>query len=188
MSSTFNTPVRIYKYNNSTNNGVIAPDNTGAARTTQQAVITPITTTASAVTNVATTAVGQTTATPVVLPAGSIIENIKFYQTTTPSALTGGAYTVQLAVTNPTTGAVTNTTIGTITPSTTPGIDVITFAATDAATALLANIGTLDATVQFNQAAVSAITGTLAGTFNIEYTPRNYTGSIINIGQGYTNN
>jgi hypothetical protein len=187
MSVSYTGPVRIYKYNNPTNNGVIAPDNTGAARTTQQAVITPITATASAATNVPTFAVGQTTATPLVLPAGAIIENIRFYQTTTPSALTGGVYTVQLAVTNPTTGAVTNTTIGTITPSTTPGIDAISFAATDAATALLANIGTLDATIVFNQAAISAITGTLAGTFNVEYTPRNYTGSIINVGQGYTN-
>ena len=189
MSVTFNQPVRIYKYNNSSNNGTIAPDNTGAARVSQQSFINPITATTSGAVVLPTYDIGQTTATPFVLPAGSIIENVKFYETTIPSALTGGVVTVNLLVTNPTTGAVTTTAIGTITPTATNGgIISISFATTAAATALLANIGTLDATIQFSQATISAITGSLAGTFTVEYTARNYDGSITNVGQGYTNN
>ena len=189
MSVSFTGPVRIYKYNNPTNNGVIAPDNTGAARVSQQAFIAPISADQSAVASVPTFPVGTTTATPFVIPAGSIIENIKFYQTSTPSALTGGVFTVNMLVTNPTTGAVTTTAIGTITPTTTPGIVSIAFTASDAVTSLLANVGVLDVTLQFAQSAITGTeTGTLAGTFTAEYTARNYTGSIINVGQGYTNN
>jgi len=45
----------------------------------------------------------------------------------------------------------------------------------------------LDASLTFQAAAVSAITGTLGGTFDVSYTARNTDGSIINVGQGYTN-
>jgi len=64
MSTTFTTPIRIFKRNNPTNNGVIAPDNTGAAECTVQKAI-----------------VGGT-ATTVTIPAGSIISDIKGYFTT----------------------------------------------------------------------------------------------------------
>jgi len=64
MSSTFTTPIRIFKRNNPTNNGVIAPDNTGAAQCTVQKAI-----------------VGGT-ATTVTIPAGSIISNVTGYFTT----------------------------------------------------------------------------------------------------------
>jgi len=67
------------------------------------------------------------------------------------------------------------------------GVISIAFATTAAATALLANIGTLDATVQFSQATVSALTGSLAGTFTVEYTARNTDGSTTAYGSGYTN-
>ena len=188
MSSTFTTPLRIFKRNNPTNNGVIAPDNTGAARCSQQSFIAPVAATTSGAVVLPTYDLGSTTATPFVLPAGSIIENVKFYETTIPSALTGGVVTVNLLVTNPSTGAVTTTAIGTITPTATNGgVISIAFATTAAATALLANIGPLDATLQFSQATVSALTGSLAGTFTTEYTARNTDGSTTAYGSGYTN-
>jgi hypothetical protein len=64
MSSTFTSPIRIFKRNNPTNDGTIAPDNTGAAQCTVQAAI-----------------VGGT-ATSVVVPAGSIINAVNAYVTT----------------------------------------------------------------------------------------------------------
>jgi len=188
MSSTFTGPIRIFKRNNPSNNGTIAPDNTGAARCSQQSYIAPIIATTSGAVVLPTYDVGSTTATPFVLPAGAIIENIRFFQTTTPSALTGGVITVNILVTSPTDGSVTTTALGTITPTTGGGIYTISFNATDAVTALLANIGTLDATLQFSQATISAITGTLAGTFTVDYTARNVDGSTSPYGSGYTNN
>ena len=188
MSSTFTSPIRIFKRNNPTNDGTIAPDNTGAARVSQQSYIAPVTATTSGAVVLPTYDVGSTTATPFVLPAGSIIENVKFYETTIPSALTGGVVTVNLVTTSPTDGSLTTTAIGTITPTATNGgVISIAFATTAAATALLANIGTLDATLTFSQATISAITGTLAGTFTAEYTARNADGSTSAYGSGYTN-
>ncbi|CAB5219322.1 hypothetical protein UFOVP229_57 [uncultured Caudovirales phage] len=76
MSVTFNTPVRVFKRNNPTNDGTIAPDNTGAAIVSQQAAI-----------------VGGT-ATQIRIPAGSIIHSITDYVTT--AAGTPGATDVTL--------------------------------------------------------------------------------------------
>jgi hypothetical protein len=177
MSSTFTQPIRIFKRNNPTNNGTIAPENTGASQATQQSYIAPITTTTSAGALV-TYDVGSTTATPFVLPAGAIVSTVRFYETTAPSAITGGVVTVSI-------GGVD---VGTITPTTTGGIIVMTPTATAAVAAAMNNVGTSDATVLFTATAISAITGTLAGTFSVEYTPRNYDGSIIAYGSGYTNN
>jgi hypothetical protein len=188
MSVTFNTPVRIYKYNNPTNNGVIAPDNTGAAQVTQEAsLVTAVSAVTSGAVVLPTAPVGTTTPQPVTIPAGSIIAGVYFYETTAPSALTGGVITVDISVVNPTTGAVTTTALGTITPTTTGGLIPVSFTATAATAALLANVGPLDVTISFSQATISAITGSLNGTFQVEYTARNFTGSIINVGQGYTN-
>ena len=188
MSSTFTQPIRIFKRNNPSNDGTIAPDNTGAARCSQQSYIAAITATTSGAVVLSTYDVGSTTATPFVLPAGAIIENVRFYETSIPSALTGGVITVNLVTTSPTDGSLTTTAIGTITPTATNGgIITISFATTAAATALLANIGTLDATLTFSQATISAITGTLAGTFSVDYTARNYDGSTAAYGSGYTN-
>jgi hypothetical protein len=53
---------------------------------------------------------------------------------------------------------------------------------------VLNNVGTTDATITFTATAITAITGTLAGTFDIQYTARNPDGSIIAYGAGYTNN
>jgi len=188
MSSTFTQPIRIFKRNNPSNDGTIAPDNTGAARCSQQSYIAAITATTSGAVVLPTYDVGSTTATPFVLPAGAIIENVRFYETSIPSALTGGVITVNLVTTSPTDGSLTTTAIGTITPTATNGgIITITFATTAAATALLANIGTLDATLTFSQATISAITGTLAGTFSVDYTARNYDGSTAAYGSGLSN-
>lgn len=64
MSSTFTAPLRINVRNNPSNDGTIAPDNTGAAECTVQA------------------AIAGGTATTVVIPAGSIISNVQAYVTT----------------------------------------------------------------------------------------------------------
>ena len=176
MSTTFNTPIRIFKRNNPSNDGTIAPDNTGAAQTTQQQYIAPITATQGAGA-LATYDLGTTTAVPFVVPAGSIINTIRFYQTSAPSVLTGGAVTVNVAGVD----------VGTITPNTTGGILVMSPTASAAVAAVFANVGATDATITFTATAISAITGTLAGTFSVEYTPRNPDGSIIAVGAGYTN-
>ena len=64
MSSTFTCPIRINKYNNPTNDGTIAADNTGAAQCTVQKAF-----------------VGGTEVS-ITIPAGSIISNIQAYVTT----------------------------------------------------------------------------------------------------------
>lgn len=174
MSSTFTSPIRIFKRNNPTNDGTIAPDNTGAAIVSQQATFSGV----AAAGAISTTKIGDTTASAFVLPAGSIISNVSLYETTAPSAVADGVITV----------AVGGVTVGTITPTATVGgkIDMV-FTATVTAAAKAANIGSDDATVTFTWARTS-ITGTLAGTFSVEYTARNVNGSITPYGSGYTNN
>jgi hypothetical protein len=176
MSSTFTTPVRIFKRNNPTNDGTIAPDNTGAAMVAQQQYFAPITATRLAGA-LETFDVGSTTATTYVVPAGSIINHIFLYQTSAPSALTGGVITV----------AINGTDVGTLTPNTTGGRSQVSFTATAAVAALLSNVGTTDATITFTATAITAITGTLAGVFDVQYTARNADGSITAYGSGYTN-
>jgi hypothetical protein len=187
MSSTFTGPIRVFKRNNPTNDGTIAPDNTGASRISQQQYFAPITA-ARLAGAIPTFDVGSTTAVPFVLPAGAIIEGIRFYETSAPATLTGGVITVAIAITDPTTGTVTTTTLGTFTPDTTGGVFTLTAPATAANAAIWNNIGTLDATITFTATAITVITGTLAGTFSVDYTARNYDGSITPIGSGYTNN
>jgi hypothetical protein len=188
MSSTFTSPIRIFKRNNPTNNGVIAPDNTGAAMCTQDAsLVTAVSATTSGAVVLPIKEIGQTVATPFILPAGSIIHDIYMYQTTAPSALTGGVITVNALVTNPSTGAVTTTALGTLTPTTSGGLIYGSFAATTASAAILANVGVLDVELQFSQATVSAITGSFNATFAVPYTPRNVDGSITAYGSNYTN-
>jgi hypothetical protein len=190
MSSTFTTPIRVFKRNNPTNNGTIAPDNTGAARISQQQYITnPITATTGSATTLTTADVGTTTVVPFVLPAGAIIEGFALYQTVAAGGLVGGVITVSIAQTNPTTGVVTTTAIGTITPTAAGGRIAGVFTATAATAAIINNIGTLDATLTFSAASVTTLTsGSLGGTFSVDYTSRNTDGSIIAYGSGYTNN
>jgi hypothetical protein len=180
--------MRIFKRNNPTNDGTIAPDNTGAARISQQSYITnPIVGTTSGATTLTTADIGSTTVTPFVLPAGAIIEGFTLYQDIAATGLTGGVITVSISQTNPSTGAITTTAIGTITPTAAGGRIVGVFTATAATALIIENIGTLDATLTFSAATVSANTGTLGGTFSVDYTARNYDGSIAAYGSGYTN-
>jgi hypothetical protein len=85
MSVTFNTPVRVFKRNNPTNDGTIAPDNTGAALVSRQKAI-----------------VGGTAAT-VVIPAGAIVHSVTAYLTTaaavpgTPDVNIGATKVAELA-------------------------------------------------------------------------------------------
>lgn len=189
MSSTFTGPIRIFKRNNPTNDGTIAPDNTGAADVSQQQYITnPITATTGSATTLTTADVGTTTAVPFMLPAGAKLSNVRLFQTTAPVGLVGGVITVSINQPHPTTGVVTTTAIGTITPTAAGGLISIAFTATAAVAAILANIGTVDAYLTFSAASVTTLTsGTLGGTFDAIYTPRNVDGSIIAQGSGYTN-
>ena len=190
MSVTFNQPVRIYKYNNPTNNGVIAPDNSGAAHVTQEQYITNPITTAGANTVALTTAyIGTTTPGNFQIPAGAILSNVKFYQTSSATGLTGGVITVSLVQPGANAGANATTAIGTITPTVAGGLIPISFTASNAVATVISNVGSNDATLTFSAANATALSGGgIAGVFQAEYTARNYTGSIINVGQGYTNN
>jgi hypothetical protein len=188
MSSTFTQPLRINKRNNPTNDGTIAPDNTGAARVSQEQYITnPITSTTASATVLTTADLGTTTATSFVVPAGAILESFALYQDVAATGLTGGVITMSIAQTNPSTGAVTTTALGTITPTAAGGRIAGVFTATAATAAIIGNIGTLDATLTFSAATVTANTGTLGGTFAVNYTARNADGSITAYGSGYTN-
>lgn len=177
MSVTFNTPIRVFKRNNPTNDGTIAPDNTGATELTQQQFIAPITATRLAGV-VDTFKLGTTTATPLVVPAGSILHYLYFYQTSAPSALTGGVITA----------SINGVDIASVTPTTAGGRINMSFVNSAEVAALTANVGTSDVTIVFTATAITAITGTLAGTFDVRYTARNPDGSIIAQGAGYTNN
>ena len=189
MSTTWTGPLRVFKRNNPTNNGTIAPDNTGAARLSQQSYITnPIVGTTASATTLTTADLGSTTVTPFVLPAGAIIEGITLYQDVAATGLTGGVITVSIVQTSPVDGSLTTTAIATITPTAAGGRIAAVFTATAAVAAIIENIGTLDATLTFSAATVSANTGTLGGTFSIDYTARNVDGSIAPYGSGYSNN
>jgi hypothetical protein len=174
MSSTYTTPIRIFKRNNPTNDGTIAPDNTGAASATQQVTFSGV----NAAGAISTFQVGSpTTPDPLIIPAGSLISNVRLFETTAPSAFTGLVITV----------AVGGVTIGTITPLTTGGVISLVTATTTAGAAKMANVGTSDATMTFTVGTTSGVTGTLAGTLDVAYTPRNLDGSIIAYGSGFTN-
>jgi hypothetical protein len=175
MSVSYTQPVRVYKYNNPTNNGTIAPDNTGVVICSQPNFFSGVN--AAGLITTYGTGSASTTLDPVVLPAGALVTNIRLFETTAPSAFTGMVITI----------AINGTTVGTITPTTTGGVISIAFTATAAAATLLANVGTSDATVTYTVGTTSGVTGTLAGTFVVDYLARNYDGSITNVGQGYTN-
>jgi hypothetical protein len=175
MSSTFTSPIRIFVRNNPTNDGTIAPDNTGASNASQQVTFSGV----NAAGAITTYGVGSQSTTPdsIVIPAGSMITNFRLFETTAPSAFTGLVITV----------AVAGTTVGTITPTTTGGVISFVPSTTTTAAALLANVGTSDVTVTFTVGTTSGVTGTLAGTIDTSYIPRNLDGSIIAYGSGFTN-
>ena len=147
MSVTFTTPIRVFKRNNPTNDGTIAPDNTGAAIVSQQKAF-----------------VGGTAAT-ITVPAGAIIHSITDYVATAAGSP---------AASNVTLGG---TVVATLTDA--AGVNTATLDATQAA--LLANIGTSDLTLSYT-AGASAV-----GVLSVQYTARNYDGTITAQGAGLSN-
>ena len=172
MSSTFSAPIRVNTRQTTSNDGTLSADNTGATQLTQQATFTGV----AAAGAISTTKIGETSSSSFVIPAGSIISNISLYETTAPSALTAGVITV----------AVNGTSVGTITATTAGGKIDIAFTASTTVAALLANVGSSDATLTFTWAR-TAITGTLAGTISVSYTARNSNGSITPYCSGLSN-
>lgn len=175
MSSTFTAPLRINTRQIINNDGSVSADTTGATRLSQQASFSGVAA-AGAITTYGIGALSSTAET-IVLPAGSIVENVKLFETTAPSVFTGLVITV----------AVNGTAIGTITPTTAQGVVNLVYASTSGATLLASNVGAADATISFTVGTTSGVTGTLAGVFSVEYTARNADGSIAPYGSGYTN-
>jgi hypothetical protein len=153
MSSTFTVPMRLNTRQTTSNNGVISADTTGASMISQQV------------------AVVAATAKTLVIPAGSIISDIKMYINVVGAASRAVSLTVNGVTTS----------VGTIT-TTALGVASIAFTASAAVANLLANVGPYDCTVTIASEAASA------GTMSVEYTGRNANGTIIAYGSGYTNN
>ena len=189
MSSTFTSPIRVFKRNNPTNDGTNTPDNTGVVSVAQQSYITnPITTITAGVTVLTTADVGSIVVTPYVLPAGSLIGNVRLFQTTIATGLLGGVINVSVVQTSPVDGSLTTTVVGTITPTVTGGVIPVAFTASAAVAIILNNVGVLDATVTFSAAAVTALTaGSVSGTFDVSYSARNADGTINSVGSGFSN-
>lgn len=153
MSSTFTVPLRLNTRQTTSNDGTISADTTGASMISKQAAV-----------------VGGAAQT-VVIPAGSIISDIKLYINVVGAA----SRAVSLTVNG------TTTSVGTIT-TTALGVASIAFTASAAVANLLANVGAYDCTVTLASEAASA------GTLSVEYTGRNADGTITPYGSGYTNN
>lgn len=130
MSSTFTQPIRIFKRNNPSNDGTIAPDNTGAAVVSQQAVIS-----------------GITPAT-VVVPAGAIIQTIQSYIVTAPVTGTAANVTIDAVVvgTLSNTGGVNTAAFGTGTTGVAKLANVGAVDATVSYTAITGAAGVLSVT------------------------------------------
>lgn len=108
------------------------------------------------------------TAATIVIPAGSIVQGITNYITTAA-----------------TTGATGNVTIGGVTVAgltNTAGVNDAAFGTGVTGVALLANVGTTDATVSYTAGAGAV------GVLSVTYTQRNPDGTIAPYGSGYTNN
>ena len=153
MSSTFTVPLRLNTRQTTSNDGTISADTTGASMISKQAAVTG--------------GAAQT----VVIPAGSIISDVKLYINVVGAA----SRTVSLTVNG------TTTSVGTIT-TTALGVASVAFTASAAVANLLANVGAYDCTVTLASEAASA------GTLSVEYTGRNADGTITPYGSGYTNN
>ena len=153
MSSTFTVPMRLNTRQTTSNDGTISADTTGAAMISKQVAV-----------------VGGAAST-VVIPAGSIISDVKMYINVVGAA----SRAVSLTVNG------TTTSVGTIT-TTALGVASIAFTASAAVADLLANVGAYDCTVTLASEAASA------GTLSVEYTGRNADGTITPYGSGYTNN
>jgi hypothetical protein len=131
MSTTFSTPLRVFKRNNPTNNGASTPSNVGAVVVSQQATLVP----------------GVPTV--ITIPAGSFIQSISTVGTTAGGALTLSA--VSYAPTPVTTP------LGTV--PTALGVNPAALATTSAAAAVINNVGLYD--VAITATADSAALGSL---------------------------
>jgi len=113
-------------------------------------------------------AIAGATAATIVIPAGSIVQGITNYITTAA-----------------TTGATGNVTIGSTTIaglSNVTGVNDAAFTTGVTGVALLANVGTTDATISYTAGAGAV------GVLSVTYTQRNPDGTIAPYGSGYTNN
>ena len=151
MSSTFTAPIRVNTRQTTSNDGTISADNTGAVVLSQQVAF-----------------VSGATAS-VVIPAGSIINNIQVYVN---DAATSRA--LSLTVNG------TTTSVGTISTAAL-GVASASFTASAAVANLLANVGAYNCTVTLGTESSSA------GTLSVTYTARNSDGTITPYGSGLTN-
>ena len=152
MSSTFTAPIRVNTRQTTSNDGTISADNTGAVVLSQQVAFTS----------------GATAS--VVIPAGSIINNIQVYVN---DAATSRALSVTVNGTTTSVGTISTAALGVASAS---------FTASAAVANLLANVGAYDCTVTLGTEVSSA------GTLSVTYTARNSDGTITPYGSGYTNN
>lgn len=151
MSSTFTAPIRVNTRQTTSNDGTLSADNTGAVVLSQQVAFVS----------------GATAA--VVIPAGSIINNIQAYVNDAATSRT-------LSVTvNGTT-----TSVGTISTASL-GVASAAFTASATVADLLANVGAYDCTVTLGTESSSA------GTLSVTYTARNANGTITPYGSGLSN-
>ena len=168
MSVTLEGPIRVRRRNSPNNDGSIAPDDTGAVICSRDTTITFPQAGNISIAN---------------LPAGSAIQNIRIWSTSTATPAGGN---INIAFT-PVGGSLTN-------------IGTITFATPTANTTTLYQIGTNIAPT-FAQTATWQNTGTMDGTLSVStglptgvvwyvtvtYTVRNADGSILPYGAGLTN-
>ena len=153
MSSTFTVPLRLNTRQTTGNDGTTSPDTTGASMISKQAAV-----------------VGGA-ASVLVIPAGSIISDVKLYVNVVGAASRAVSLTVNGVTTS----------VGTIV-TTALGVASISFTASAAVANLLANVGAYDCTVTLASEAASA------GTLSVEYTGRNADGTITPYGSNLSNN
>ena len=151
MSSTFSAPIRVNTRQTTSNDGTLSADNTGAAVLSQQKAFV------------------SGSAATVVIPAGSIINNIQVYVN---DAATSRA--LSLTVNG------TTTSVGTISTASL-GVASASFTTSAAVANLLANVGAYDCTVTLGSEVSSA------GTLSVTYTARNSDGTITPYGSGLSN-
>jgi hypothetical protein len=152
MSSTFSAPIRVNTRQTTSNDGTISADNTGAVVLSQQVAF-----------------VSGSTAS-VVIPAGSIINNIQVYVN---DAATSRALSLTVNGTTTSVGSISTAALG---------VNAAAFTTSATVANLLANVGAYDCTVTLGTEVSSA------GTFSVTYTARNSDGTITPYGSGYTNN
>lgn len=152
MSTTFTAPIRVGTRQTTSNDGTLSVENYGATVLSRQVAY-----------------VSSAEAT-IVIPAGSIINDIRAYVN---DAATSRTLSITVNGVTTSLGSIDTSALGVVSA---------TFTASAAVANLLANVGAYDATITLGSEASSA------GTFSVVYTARNADGTITPTGQGYTNN